>query len=150
MRIGVMKDSKTKTEESTRLTYTGLCHSHVSLSWIPLSRCLFPRLLPGFFSEVKFYSRKRSLSGFPGEGTIHMGIQEALVPDQNFNRPVKDLVYKDLLPSTFIQTSHDRCIKTWRVSVSYPQCVFCGNKFRYEAFNCPHRNRCPSEWPVTK
>jgi hypothetical protein len=41
-----------------------------------------------------------------------MGIQEALVPDQNFNRPVKDLVYKDLLPSTFIQTSHDRCIKT--------------------------------------
>ena len=103
--------------------------------WIPLSLCLFPRLLPGFFSEVKFYSRKRSLSGFPGEGTIHMGMQEALVPDQNFNRPVKDLVYKDLLPNTFIQTSHDRCIKTWRVSVSYPQCVFCGNKFRYESFN---------------
>jgi hypothetical protein len=27
MRIGVMKDSKTKAEESTRLTYTGVCHS---------------------------------------------------------------------------------------------------------------------------
>jgi hypothetical protein len=27
MRIGVMKDSKTKAEESTRLTYTGLRHS---------------------------------------------------------------------------------------------------------------------------
>jgi hypothetical protein len=27
MRIGVMKDSKTKAEETTRLTYTGLCHS---------------------------------------------------------------------------------------------------------------------------
>jgi len=27
MKIGVMKDSKTKAEESTRLTYTGLCHS---------------------------------------------------------------------------------------------------------------------------
>ena len=26
-RIGVMKDSKTKPEESTRLVYTGLCHS---------------------------------------------------------------------------------------------------------------------------
>jgi hypothetical protein len=28
MRIGTMKDSKTKAEESTRLTYTGLCHSY--------------------------------------------------------------------------------------------------------------------------
>jgi hypothetical protein len=27
MRIGAMKDSSTKTEESTRLGYTGLCHS---------------------------------------------------------------------------------------------------------------------------
>ena len=27
MRIGVKKDSKPKPEESTRLTYTGLCHS---------------------------------------------------------------------------------------------------------------------------
>jgi hypothetical protein len=27
MKIGVMKDSKTKDEESTHLTYTGLCHS---------------------------------------------------------------------------------------------------------------------------
>ena len=41
MRIGVMKDSKTKVEDSTRLTYTGLrhscCHTHldtsVSRSW---------------------------------------------------------------------------------------------------------------------
>ena len=70
-----------------------------------LSRCLFPRLLPRIFSKV------------------------------NFNRPVKDLVYKDLLTSTFTQASHDRGIRSWRVSASYPQCVFCGNKFRYEAFN---------------
>ena len=27
MSIGVMKDSKTKDEESTRLPFTGLCHS---------------------------------------------------------------------------------------------------------------------------
>ena len=64
-----------------------------------------------------------------------MGMEEALAPGPNFNRPVKDLVYKDLLTSTFTQASHDRGIKTWRASASYPQCVFCGNKFRYEAFN---------------
>ncbi len=64
-----------------------------------------------------------------------MGMEEALAPGPNFNRPVKDLVYNDLLTSTFTQTSHDRGIKTWRTSSSYPQCVFCGNKFRYEAFN---------------
>ena len=62
-------------------------------------------------------------------------MEEALAPGPNFNSPVKDLVYKDLLTSTFTQVSHDRGIRSWRVSVSYPQCVFCGNKFRYEAFN---------------
>ena len=41
-----------------------------------------------------------------------MGMEEALTPGPNFNRPVKDLVYKDLLTSTFS-----------------------GNKFRYESFN---------------
>jgi hypothetical protein len=29
----------------------------------------------------------------------------------------------------------DRGIKPCRASASYPQCVFCGNKFRYESFN---------------
>ena len=62
-------------------------------------------------------------------------MEEALAPGPNFNRPVKDLVYKDLLTSTFTQASHDRGIKTWSVSVSYPQCVFSGNKFRYEVCN---------------
>jgi hypothetical protein len=73
-----------------------------------------------------------------------MGMEEALTPGPNFNRPVKDLVYKDLLTSTFTQASHDRGIKTWRASASYPQCVFCGNKFRYESLPTsrgPHRNR---------
>jgi hypothetical protein len=65
-----------------------------------------------------------------------MGIEEALTPDPNFNRPVKDLVYKDLLLTyTFTQDSHDMVIKTWCVSVSYPQCVFYRNKFQYEEFN---------------
>jgi hypothetical protein len=30
-----------------------------------------------------------------------MGMEETLAPGPNFNRPVKDLVYKDLLKSTF-------------------------------------------------
>ncbi len=64
-----------------------------------------------------------------------MGMEETIVPGPNFNRPVKDLVYKDLLTRTYTQVSHDRGIKTWRPSVSYPQCVFCGNKFGYEVFN---------------
>ncbi len=64
-----------------------------------------------------------------------MGIEETLAPGPNFNRPVKDLAYKDLLTRTFTQASHDRGIKTWCTSESYPQCVFCGNKFRYEEFN---------------
>ncbi len=64
-----------------------------------------------------------------------MGMEETIATGPNFNRPVKDLVYKDLLTSTFTQISHDRGIKTWRASVSYPHCVFCGHKFRYETFN---------------
>jgi hypothetical protein len=68
-------------------------------------------------------------------GVRNMGMEETLTPGPNFNRPVKDLVYKDLLTSTFTQVSHDRGIRTWRTSESYPQCVFCGNKFRYEEFN---------------
>ena len=50
-------------------------------------------------------------------GVTKMGDgREFLIPDPNFNRPVKDLVYKDLLTSTFeymfTQASHDRGMKT--------------------------------------
>ncbi len=61
--------------------------------------------------------------------------RESLIPVPNYNSPVKELAYKDLLTSIFTHASHDRGIKTWCASASYPQCVFCGNKFRYEAFN---------------
>ena len=56
-------------------------------------------------------------------GARNMGMEEAMATGPNFNRPVKDLVYKDLLTSTFTQASHDRGIKTWRVSASYPVCL---------------------------
>jgi hypothetical protein len=41
-----------------------------------------------------------------------------------YNRPVNDLVYKDLLTSTFTLTSHERGIKTWCVPVTYPERVY--------------------------
>ena len=55
--------------------------------------------------------------------------------DPNYNTPVKDLVYKDLLTRTFTLASHDRGMKTWSVLVSYPECVFFRNKFRYELYS---------------
>ncbi len=85
------------------------------------------------FPKVKFYLFEKLVSRMTG--VRNMGMEETLTPGPNFNRPVKDLVYKDLLTSTFTQVSHDRGIRTWRTSESYPQCVFCGNKFRYEEFN---------------
>ncbi len=94
-----------------------------------MSLCLFFFSFPKKISNVKFVF---SFPGCQGQGTW---MEEALTPGPNFNRPVKDLVYKDLLTSTFTQASHDRGIKTWRASASYPQCVFSGNKFRYETFN---------------
>ena len=94
--------------------------SVLSVSILDGKSGLVPGLVPGF-------------QGWKCPGTL--GMEEALAPGPNFNRPVKDLVHKDLLASTFTQASHDRGIKTWRASVSYPQCVFCGNKFRYESFN---------------
>ena len=60
---------------------------------------------------------------------------ESLLPAPNYNTPVKDLEYKDLLTSTFTQPSHESSIKTWCVQTTYPECLFCGKKYRYERFN---------------
>jgi hypothetical protein len=38
--------------------------------------------------------------------------RESLMPDPNYNSPVKDLVYKDLLTIIFTHTSHQRGMKT--------------------------------------
>ena len=43
--------------------------------------------------------------------------RESLIPCANFNTPVKDLVYKDLMASTFTQADHDRVFTTWSVRV---------------------------------
>jgi len=61
--------------------------------------------------------------------------RETSSPAPNYNTPVKDLAYKDLLTSTFTLASHDRGIKTWCVPATYPECVYCGKRYRYERFN---------------
>jgi hypothetical protein len=52
-----------------------------------------------------------------------MGMEETIVPDPNFDRPVKDLVYKDLLTSTLTQASYDRGIKTVTPTLEKQQLV---------------------------
>ncbi len=62
-------------------------------------------------------------------------VREYPLPVPNYNTPVKDLTYEDLLTSTFTQASHDRGIKTWCVQTTYPECLYYGKKYRYERFN---------------
>ncbi len=98
----------------------------------PCHSVYFPTFTKNFI-KAKFYLFEKLVSRL--SGTRNMGMEEVLTPGPNYNTPVKNLMYEDLLTSTFTQASHDRGIRTWRASVSYPQCVFYGNKFRYEVFN---------------
>jgi hypothetical protein len=66
-------------------------------------------------------------------------VRESLLPIPNYNTPVKDLTYKDLLTSTFTLVSHVRGIKSWCVPVTYPECVHCGKRYWYERFNVERR-----------
>jgi hypothetical protein len=67
----------------------------------PQSSChamCFPSLFEEFFNETEKSFWKNTLQGFPG--VREMGdARESLLPAPNYNRPVKGLVYKDLLAS---------------------------------------------------
>ena len=52
-------------------------------------------------------------------------------PCADFSRPVEELEYSCLLKSTFTQASHDRDFKTWQTPATYPECIFCGRKYRW-------------------
>ena len=54
-------------------------------------------------------------------------------PCADFSRPVEELEYSCLLKSTFTQASHDRGFKTWQTPATYPECAFCGRKYRWGA-----------------
>ncbi len=47
----------------------------------------------------------------------------------------KNVFSKDLLTSTFTLVSHERGIKTSCVPPTYPECVYCVKRYRYERFN---------------
>jgi hypothetical protein len=60
---------------------------------------VIPQSFRRIFNEGKKSFCKNTLQGFPG--VREMGdVREFLLPVPNYNRPVKDLVYKDLLTST--------------------------------------------------
>jgi hypothetical protein len=61
-------------------------------------------------------------------------VRESLLPSPNYDTPVKDLAYKDLLTSTFTLVSHERVIKTLCVPTTYPECVYCDKRYRYKRF----------------
>ena len=42
-----------------------------------------------------------------------------------------ELDYSCLLKSTFTQASHDRGFKTCQTPATYPECIFCGRKYRW-------------------
>jgi hypothetical protein len=52
-------------------------------------------------------------------------------PCADFSRPVEELEYSCLLKSTFTQFSHDRGFKTCQTPATYPECAFCGRKYRW-------------------
>ena len=54
-------------------------------------------------------------------------------PCADFSRPVEELEYSCLLKSTFTQVSHDRDFRTCQTPVTYPECIFCGRKYRWGA-----------------
>jgi hypothetical protein len=92
--------------------------------WIPGTE-LGPVQIP------QIYSNRLKFSSVP----CPQDARESLFPVTNYDTPVKDLVYKDLLTSTFTLASHERGIKTWCVPATYPECVYCGKRYRYERFN---------------
>ena len=95
---------------------------------------MFPQSFGRIFLFSKKSTSKNTLQDFPG--VREMGdVSETPPTVPNYNTPVTDLTYKDLLTSTFTLASHDRGIKTWCVPATYPECVYCGKRYRYERFN---------------
>ena len=96
------------------------------------------KVFPQSFRRIFLFSKKSfsksTLQVVPG--VREMGdVRETPSPAPNYNTPVKDLSYKDLLTSTFTLVSHERGIKTWCVPSTYPDCVYSGKMYRHERFN---------------
>jgi hypothetical protein len=84
---------------------------------------VFTQSFRRIFNEGKKSFWKNTLQVFPGVREMGDG-RESPLPAPNYNRPFKDLVYKDLLTINFTLDSHERGIKTWCVPETYPECVY--------------------------
>ena len=90
------------------------------------------RLLVELFLKVKSSFSWKEATGLDRATPLQMGEGGvSLTPCADFYRPVEELEYTDLLRSTFTQSGHERGFKTWRTPATLPQCVFCGNKYRW-------------------
>jgi len=56
-------------------------------------------------------------------------------PCTDFSRSVEEFEYTCFLKSTFTEASHVRGFKTCQTPVTYPECVFCGKKYRWGVAN---------------
>ena len=93
---------------------------------------MFPQSFRRIFKEGNFFFWQNTLQGFPGVRETD-NARKSLLPVPNYNTPVKDLTYKDLLTNTFTVVSYDRGIKTWCVRLLVLS-VYC-DKYRYIRFN---------------
>jgi hypothetical protein len=104
-----------------RLTHTGLVVELLDG---------IPGVVPGLSQGSRAFAALDPWSIFfeehpPGlpRGKGDVGGRESFLPDANYNTPVKDLAYEDLLTNTFTLASHERGIKTWCVPATYPECL---------------------------
>jgi hypothetical protein len=98
--------------------------------------CCYPVLSPLVTLGVSPVFSKTRSSRDGGCQRVPMGdARESLLTAPNYNTPVKDLEYNDLLTSNFTLASHERGIKTWCVPATYPECVIFSKRYRYESFN---------------
>jgi hypothetical protein len=104
----------------------------LALSSIPLSRSNFPRLQGRIFLKVKTSFPPKPLAGLAGHQ--RWGMEECAARlVQTFPDLQKNWSMTCLLTSTFAEASHDRGFKTWQTPATYPECIFCGRKYRWGA-----------------
>ena len=88
-----------------------MCTENPGINSEFLSLCLFLlsdiRIIHGLeFQTTDGFDTEKICQGFARTMKLD-DERESVIPFRNFNTPAKDLVYKDLLTSTFTQASHE-------------------------------------------
>jgi hypothetical protein len=97
------------------------------LHWVT-RRCNWPQLSRIFSENDKNFFSINLLPGLVG----HQDGGWRSVPHTlcRLFQTCRRTEYSCLLKSTFTQASHDRGFKTWQTPATYPECIFCGRKYR--------------------